>query len=291
MLLQQRLQTLGKEGKAILAANFYNFETLSGILKAAQQSKESIVLQLSESSIEYLGLRVAASLARSAMEQYGVQAWLHLDHGSSIEIVHRCLDSGFDSVMIDASEKPLAENIRITSEVVQLASRYQANVEAELGYIAKLGQQQRPSQYTQPEEAKTFVEATGVNALAVAVGTAHGFYKETPVLQLELINEIRKATTAALVLHGGSGIPNSQLRQAIAMGISKVNLATDTKNIFMKTLQHLLAQTDEIDLRKIFPRATQSVTELIAQKIAVVARHGELPLPLGLLNDPKITWI
>src|SRR6201999_662901 len=101
------------------------------------------------------------------------------DHGSSIEMAHKCLDAGFDSVMIDASEKPFEENVKITSQVVKIANRYNANVEAELGYVAKLGQVQQVSQYTQPEEAKKFVEETGVNALAIAIGSAHGFYKET----------------------------------------------------------------------------------------------------------------
>src|SRR5690606_11939876 len=113
---------------------------------------------------------------------YGVEGWLHLDHGSSVDMVQRCLDAGFDSVMIDASEKPFTENVRITAEVVRLAKGYQANVEAELGYVAKLGQEQVVTTFTQPEEAASFVAETGINALAVAIGSAHGFYKETPRL-------------------------------------------------------------------------------------------------------------
>ena len=271
MLLQDKLQQLGGAGKALLATNFYNFETLSGVLQAAKATNHQIILQLSESSIQYLGLGVATAMARAALKSYEVEGWLHLDHGGSVEIAHRCLDAGFDSVMIDASEKSLDENIRITSQVVKIAAGYNANVEAELGYIAKLGQEQLVSQYTQPGEAKNFVEATGINALAIAVGTAHGFYKETPQLQLELIAQIHAATDAALVLHGGSGIPSNQLRSAIACGISKINLATETKNIFMKTLQQLLSQTDEIDLRKVFPVATDAVIQLISEKLEVVS--------------------
>lgn len=271
MLLQDRLKELGQEGKALLATNFYNFETLSGVLQAAKARKRQIILQLSESSIQYLGLEVAASLARAAMNEYGVEGWLHLDHGGSVEMAHRCLDAGFDSVMIDASEKPFKENVRITSKVVELAQRYQANVEAELGYVAKLGQAQQTGQYTQPEEAKRFVEETGISALAIAIGSAHGFYKETPKLQLELLSEIHAATPAALVLHGSSGIPADQLREAIRRGISKVNLATETKNIFMKTLQKVLHNNEEIDLRKVFPQATESVYGLINEKLEVVS--------------------
>jgi len=271
MLLQSRLMELGGQGKALLAANFYNFETLSGVLQAAKQHNKQIILQLSESSINYLGLKVAADMARAALNAYGVEGWLHLDHGSSTDMVHRCLDAGFDSVMIDASERPFSENVRVTSLVVKLAASYRANVEAELGYIAKLGQSHSAGTYTQPEEAAKFVNETGVNALAIAIGSAHGFYKETPQLQLDLLSMIHEATPAALVLHGSSGIPADQLREAIQRGIAKVNLATETKNAFMKILQSILHESSEIDLRKVFPKATSSVAELISGKLEIVS--------------------
>jgi fructose-bisphosphate aldolase class II/tagatose 1,6-diphosphate aldolase GatY/KbaY len=271
MRLQELLSEYSKEGKALLATNFYNFETLTGILQAAKQKKTPLILQLSESSIHYLGLDIAANMARTALKSFGVEGWLHLDHGGSIELVHRCLDAGFDSVMIDASEKSFEENVKITSEVVKIASHYNASVEAELGYVAKLGQVQKVSEYTQPEEAKRFVDATGVHALAVAIGSAHGFYKEIPKLQLELLSRIHAATPAALVLHGSSGIPDDQLREAITRGISKINLATETKNIFMKTLQKILRDNEEIDLRKVFPKATDSVVKLITGKLDVIS--------------------
>jgi fructose-bisphosphate aldolase class II/tagatose 1,6-diphosphate aldolase GatY/KbaY len=271
MTLQEKLSTYSREGKALLATNFYNFETLSGVLQAAKAQNKSIILQLSESSLQYLGINLAAAMAREALKAYGVEGWLHLDHGSSRDVVHQCLDAGFDSVMIDASEKSLDENVRISREVVKLAASYNANVEAELGYVAKLGQVQQPSHYTQPDEARRFVEETGVSALAIAIGSAHGFYKETPKLQLDLLLSIHQATPAALVLHGSSGIPDDQLRQAVKNGITKVNLATETKNMFMKTLQSTLRDNDEIDLRKVFPVATASVKKLIEEKLEVVS--------------------
>jgi ketose-bisphosphate aldolase len=270
MTLHEKLSAYTKEGKALLATNFYNFETLSGVLQAAKRSNRPIILQLSESSVHYMGLEIALSMAKAALKSFGVEGWVHLDHGGSVEIAKRCLDAGFDSVMIDASEKSFEENVAVTSEVVKYAASYNANVEAELGYVAKLGQVQQTGKFTQPEEARRFVEATGVNALAVAIGSAHGFYKETPQLQIELLAKIHAATPAALVLHGSSGIPDQQLRDAIANGIAKVNLATETKNIFMKTLQQTLLDSDEIDLRKVFPVATASVIGLIQEKLAVV---------------------
>jgi ketose-bisphosphate aldolase len=270
MTLQEKLKQCNHEGKALLATNFYNFETLSGILQAAKNKSQPIILQLSESSIHYLGVEVATAMARSALKYHQVEGWVHLDHGSSVDVVHKCLDAGFDSVMIDASEKTFAENVKVTAQVVKLAEKYNANVEAELGYVAKLGQVQQIHQYTQPEDAQKFVQQTGVNALAIAIGSAHGFYKETPKLQLELLSGIHTVTPAALVLHGSSGIPDDQLQAAIRRGICKINLATETKNIFMKTLQKTLLDNEEIDLRKVFPVATASVIKLIEEKLDVI---------------------
>lgn len=252
-----------------MATNFYNFETLVAVLTAAKEVNVPLILQLSESSLEYMGVEVASSLAKSAISQFGVQAWLHMDHGSDVNLVKKCLDAGFDSVMIDASEKPFDENVKITKEIVRYAEQFNANVEAELGYVAKLGQNQK-MEYTQPQEAKAFVEATGINALAVAVGSAHGFYTEVPQLQLELISEINAVTSAALVLHGSSGIPHDQIQESIKRGITKINLATEIKNIFMKRLQEVLTDSDEIDLRKVFPKATQKATELVSEKLRVI---------------------
>ncbi len=271
MTIQEKLAQYKTEGRALLAANFYNYETLAGILKAAKELDEPIILQLSESSINYLGLEVAAKLARAGLSQFGVEGWLHLDHGATPELALRCLEAGFDSVMIDGSEKPMEENIRITRKVVEMAKSFGANVEAELGFIAKLGQKEDTDGFTKPEQARDFIAQTGVNALAVAIGTAHGFYKHEPKLDLERLSQINAITSIPLVLHGGSGIPDEMLRNAIKRGIVKVNLATDSKNAFMKELKNVLFNTDEIDLRKTFPPAIEAVKELIVRKIRVVS--------------------
>ena len=271
MTLQEKLRELKKQKKAILATNFYNFETLEGVLLAAKATRQPLILQLTRSSIEYMGLKVAMGLAQSMLDLHQVEAWLHLDHGDTYELAAQCLDAGFDSVMIDASEQSFVENVKITKRVVKLAEGYGANVEAELGYVAKLGQSKDHIGFTEPSEAKRFVEETGVNALAVAIGSAHGFYKEEPKLDLERLSAISAATDAALVLHGGSGIPNNTLRDAIVRGICKINLATEIKNIFMKTLKKNLSQSEEIDLRKVFPVATVAVSELVQAKLKVVA--------------------
>lgn len=269
MTMKEKLAGFSRQGKALLAANFYNFETLKGLLLAAQATGNSLILQLSESSLHYLGIKPAVAMVRTMLKEFDVEGWVHLDHGSSIEMVKKCLDAGFDSVMIDASEKSFGENVSITKKAVNLAQSFHANVEAELGYIAKLNQS-HTFEPTSAGDAKKFAEATGIDALAIAIGNAHGFYKETPHLRLDRLKEIRAVTKCALVLHGSSGIPDEQLQQAIQCGISKINLATETKNAFMKKLQLLLAETDEIDLRKIFPEAIDEVKNLIVRKLNVI---------------------
>lgn len=267
MRLQDKLLECQQNGKALLACNFYNFETLKSILLAASKSDKPIILQATQATIEYLGLAVAVSMAKSALASYGVEGWLHLDHCESIELIEKALDAGFDSVMIDASEKPFDENLKLTRKVVEIASRYKANVEAELGYIAKLGQSEKDKGFTKPEEAKHFVDATGVDALAIAIGSAHGFYKEPPQIDMQRLTEIKNATGAFLVLHGSSGIPHDQLSEAVSRGICKINLATEIKNHFMKSLSSQLLSTNEIDLRKVFPHATNSTSSLIEEKL------------------------
>ncbi len=270
MKLKDKYRELRHTSGALLATNFYNFETLEGILQASVRCKRPVILQLTRSSIEYMGLPLAFKMARTAIDSLDVEAWIHLDHGDSYELVARCLDAGFDSVMIDASEKPFGENVKITQKVVALASKYDACVEAELGYVAKLGQSTGKEGFTKPEEARRFVDETGVDALAVAIGNAHGFYRKEPRLDLDRLSRIRQVANAALVLHGSSGIPAATLKDAIARGICKVNLATEIKNIFMKTLKDHLEHETEIDLRKVFPVATQAVSRLVEEKLNIV---------------------
>jgi len=271
MKLKEKLWECQQNKTALLATNFYNFETLRAVLEAAKAMNSSIILQLTRSSIEYMGLENAVSMGRAGLKYYGVEGWIHLDHGDSIELVKKCLNAGFDSVMIDGSELPLEKNIELTRKVVNLSKPFDVNVEAELGYVAKLGQDEGKVDYTRPEDVKRFVDETWIDALAVAIGTAHGFYKETPKLDFDRLAAIRKITDVKLVLHGSSGVPDESIRKAIELGICKVNLATEIKDTFMKNLKTTLNETNEIDLRKVFPVAISSVSELIKYKLQLMS--------------------
>lgn len=270
MKLQEWLSELEAKESAILAANFYNFETLTGIVKAAQETSAKIVLQTSPSTIRYLGVDMAVAMAKTALRDYNVKGWLHLDHAESVDLIKACLEAGYDSVMIDASEKSFAENVGITADVNKLAKTYGACVEAELGYVVKLNQSHESVDFTDPVEANEFQHKTGVDSLAIAIGSAHGFYKEEPELDIERLEEINRATTCALVLHGSSGISDTQLQAAVKKGIRKINLATEIKDTFMKTLQIRLHKNDEIDLRKVFAPPTDAVKQLVINKINMI---------------------
>lgn len=161
MKLKTKLKLLQKESQALLTTNYYNLETCKGILLAAKELNHAIILQLTKSSIDYMGLSTAVLLGRTISEELNVDSWIHLDHCKDIELIKKCLDVGFDSVMIDASDKIFEENIKITSTIVELAKSYDINVEAELGNIPGLGFEINRSKYTDPYEAKLFSDIDG----------------------------------------------------------------------------------------------------------------------------------
>ena len=234
MTLKEKLASCSATGTALLAANFYNFETLKGLLLGAKEAGSPLILQLSESSLQYLGIHTAADMAHSLMKELDVTAWLHLDHGSNLHTIRECLDAGFDSVMIDASESSFNENVRITNEVMKMAAPYGANVEAELGYIAKLGQQQQ-AEPTSAADARLFEEATGVHALAIAIGNAHGTYKRAPILDFQRVSDLVAAHPVPIALHGGSGLSDDQFHDCIGRGCAKVNISTALKETYMQS--------------------------------------------------------
>ncbi len=270
MTIKEKLYNLKNKNEALLATNFYNYETLRGVLEAAKSSNKEIILQLTKSSIDYMGLDNAVSMGRTALRYFNVKGWIHLDHANSLELVEKCLNAGFNSVMYDGSELSFEKNIENTKKAVSMAKKHNACVEAELGYVAKLGQDFEKIRYTNTEEAKIFVEETGVDTLAVAFGTAHGFYKQKPKLNFERLEEINNIVKVPLVMHGGSGVPFEDVKKAISLGICKVNVATEIKNTFIKNVKKALLETDNIDLRTSFPKAIQAVKELIEDKFNYV---------------------
>ncbi|MCC7307066.1 MAG: class II fructose-bisphosphate aldolase [Acidobacteria bacterium] len=258
-------------GRAVAALNFYNAETLRAHIDAANECNASIILQTTESTINYLGIDLIIAMAGAAATEMAHPVALHLDHGGSFELAKRCIEAGYSSVMIDGSKLPFEENIELTRRVVDIAHAAGVSVEGELGHVTQNADNENISDFfTRPEDAKAFVEGTGVDALAVAIGTAHGFYKGEVKLDLPRLREIREVVgDVSLVLHGGSGVPDELMREAIRCGIAKINFGTELKNAFTLAVKKSLVESDDIDLRRTFAPAIKAVQRVSASKIRV----------------------
>jgi len=271
------LDIAAKEGKAIAALNFYNAETLIAHTRAAKFLKASIILQTTEATINYLGLPMIVGMAQSAASELEQPLSLHLDHGGSYELAARCMDHGYTSVMIDGSKLSFSQNCAMTRRVVDLAHSAGVSVEGELGHVGQNSDTSIEDQtrwFTRPEDASRFVDETQVDALAVAVGTAHGFYKgevRIDFQRLKLISDTIPNTP--LVLHGGSGVSTELLRKAINCGIRKVNFGTELKNAFTRAVKNSLCFSDDIDLRRTFQPAIAAVEEISRSKISICSEN------------------
>jgi ketose-bisphosphate aldolase len=269
---RQLLEEARREGRAVAALNFYNAETLRAHIRAANECGASVILQTTESTIKYLGMGLVVAMARAGAEEVERPVALHLDHGGSYELAARCVEAGYTSVMIDGSRLPFGENVEVTRRVVETAHAAGVSVEGELGHVAHNEEGGDISRlFTRPEDASRFVGETGVDALAVAVGTAHGFYKGEVRLDFGRLSQIHDAVgdAAALVLHGGSGVPDELLRRAVSCGIRKINFGTELKNAFTLAVKRSLSESDEIDLRKTFAPAVEAVRQISSAKIRV----------------------
>ncbi len=209
----------------------WNAESIETVLRIARRLNAPVILMSGAVEFSLLRPHTVASLARLFIEEYPVTAALHLDHGDSLDLVDACLAAQFTSVMLDYSAKPFAENVEALCEVVRRARPLGVSVEAEIGHVGRVDnisiESERPSTLTEPADAAAFVEATGVDALAISIGNAHGQYTRLPQFDFPRLAAIQAATAIPLVLHGGLGTPDEELRQAIVLGITKVNVATD----------------------------------------------------------------
>src|SRR6476620_6305748 len=271
------LESAKRARRAVAALNFYNAETLLAHVRAAHELEASIILQTTEATINYLGLPMIFAMANAAAGELEQPVALHLDHGGSYELAARCIDSGYTSVMIDGSRLPFSANCDLTRRVTEFAHARGVSVEGELGWVRhndEAAGNEVERFYTSPEDARQFVAETGVDALAVAIGTAHGFYKGEVRLDFERLTHIQTAVgRTALVLHGGSGVPEVMLRRAIDCGINKINFGTELKDAFTRAIRETLCKTDEIDMRKTFAPAIRAVQEISRQKILLCSQE------------------
>lgn len=270
-----------EEGQyAVGAFNCNNMEIVQAIVAAAEAERAPVILQASQGAIKYAGLDFIVAMARQAAEKASVPVALHLDHGTSFAQVMQCIRAGFSSVMIDGSKLPLEENIALTRQVLAVARAVGVSVEAELGKIGgtedDISVADWEAMLTDPEEARYFVEQTGVDSLAIAIGTAHGRYKGEPRLDFDRLARVRSLIRVPIVLHGSSGVPDEAIRRAISLGVRKVNIDTNIREAFVAAARRVIdAHPDEIDPRKILGPAREAATEIIREKIRLFGSSGK----------------
>ena len=252
---------------AIPAFNVYNQETVLGVMNAALETRSPVIFQLYSRLFEGQIAQFLAPMIMEVIHALPTPAAFHLDHGSGIPAVQRALRCGVSGVMIDASTWPLEENIVQTQAAVKLCQAVGVPVEGELGHIGKASEE-ITTEHTCLDEAVRFANETQVSALAIMVGTAHGRYKKAPEINIRRICEIHEKVNAALVLHGGSGVPDDQIQNAIKAGIRKINFGTDLCYAFLDALKRVPGSTVAVDLFMAEP--VQSVQQFAVSKIALL---------------------
>jgi fructose-bisphosphate aldolase, class II len=262
-------------GYAVPAFNIFNLEMLQAAFRAAEVERAPVIVQVSPRSVAYAGLRPLAALATALAEKVPVPVVLHLDHGPGLMECQAALDEGFTSVMYDGADLPYSENVSRTRAVVAAAHTRGAAAEAELGQVGHAGHKQLPAEFTDPEEASRFARETGVDALAVAIGTVHGMTETGAVLDVERIADLAHHVDAALVMHGSSGVDDGMLVRAVQAGIRKVNLSTALQRVFMDALRRSAsAPGHETDARSVLGDARDAVMEAARHRIRLVGAAG-----------------
>lgn len=240
--MKELLTQAQAENRGVGAFSVGNMEMVKGAVQAAEELRTPIILQIAEVRLKHSPLELMGPMMVQAAKEAQVDIAVHLDHGLTVDTVKKALELGFTSVMYDSSTYPFEENITRTKEVVAVAKDYGATVEAELGIVggSEDGSCDHGIRCTNPKDAETFCEQTGIDALAVAIGNAHGNYPVAPKLAFDVLEEIRSRTKIPLVLHGGSGITDEDFRHAISLGICKVNIATASFQCLTKKAEEYL---------------------------------------------------
>lgn len=263
---------------AVGAFNVENMEMVKAVIAAAEELHAPVMLQTTPSTIKYGTLETYYAIVAAEAKKAAVPVCLHLDHGSSFELAVQALKAGYTSVMIDGSHEDLEGNIAVSKRVADVAKACGIPVEAELGKVGGKEDdlEAEADTNTDPAEAKEFVERTGVTSLAVAIGTAHGFYKGTPVLDKERVSEIRKVVSIPLVLHGASGLSDDEVRECVRRGICKVNFATELRAAYTAAGKKLIEEKpDTFDPKKLGVVGMEAVKQLVMERMKVCGCDGK----------------
>lgn len=267
-----------KNGYAVGAFNVENMEMVMAVVSAAEETKSPVIMQTTPSTVKYADFDYFYANVKVAAQKANVPVAIHLDHGNSFELAMKAYRTGYTSIMIDGSHGSFEENIALTKSVVDVCKNGNVPVEAELG---KVGGKEDDLDggdggYTEPLEAKEFVQRTGADSLAISIGTAHGVYKGKPKLDLNRLSQIREVVDIPLVLHGTSGVPDEIVTECVNRGICKVNYATDLRIAFTKGVKKVLEENpDTIDPKKYNSQGREEVKEYVKSKMIVVKSAGQ----------------
>lgn len=262
-----------KNHYAVGAFNVENMEMVQAVIAAAEEMRSPIIIQTTPSTLKYASPELYLANVKALANKAEVPIAIHLDHGNSFELAMQTFRCGYTSIMIDGSQKPFEENIALTSAVIKAAHAANISVEAELGSVGGKEDSLDNGEggYTDPSKAKEFVERSGCDSLAVAIGTAHGVYKHAPKLDLNRLSAIREVVDIPLVLHGTSGVDDEVVKECVQRGICKVNYATDLRIAYTRGVKEVLAENpDTIDPKKYGARGREYVKQYVMEKMQVV---------------------
>lgn len=275
---KKMLDDAQKGGYAVGAFNAENMEMVKAIIAAAEELQAPVMIQTTPSTVKYASLEMFAAMVMAEASKANVPVCLHLDHGNSFELAVQAVKAGYTSVMIDGSAKDFEGNVEVSKKVADVANALSVPVEAELGKVGGKEDdlEAEADTNTNPEEAKEFVERTGVTSLAIAIGTAHGFYAGTPVLDKKRVSEIRELVSIPLVLHGASGLSDEEVKECVARGICKVNFATELRKAYTDACKKLLEEKPETyDPKKLGIVGMEAVKELVKGRMRVCGCDGK----------------
>lgn len=269
--MKDLLEQAKREGRGCGAFSVGNMEMVKGAVMAAEELNTPIILQIAEVRLKHSPLALMGPMMVQAAKEAKVEIAVHLDHGQTVETTKKALELGFTSVMFDGSTYPFEENMAKTNEIAALARQYGATVEAEIGLVggSEDGSENHGIRCTDPQDAKVFCEKTDVDALAVAIGNAHGNYPVAPTLAFDVLEKIHHTVDIPLVLHGGSGITDADFRKAISLGICKVNIATASFNSLTKKAEEYLTSEDAHNYFTLNEAMVQGVYENVKKHIEV----------------------
>ena len=275
---KKMLDDAQKGGYAVGAFNAENMEMVKAIIAAAEELQAPVMIQTTPSTVKYASLQMFVAMVTAEASKASVPVCLHLDHGNSFELAVQAMKAGYTSVMIDGSAKDFEGNIDISKQVADVANALSVPVEAELGKVGGKEDdlEAEADTNTNPQEAKEFVERTGVTTLAIAIGTAHGFYAGTPVLDKKRVSEIRELVSIPLVLHGASGLSDEEVKECVERGICKVNFATELRKAYTDACKKLLEEKPETyDPKKLGIVGMEAVKELVKGRMRVCGCDGK----------------